>query len=907
MIIKEIKIGAFGALKNLNISLSKGLNIIYGENEKGKTTIETFIKTMLYGFSRKKVSGFSDRSKYRAISGSNITGELIIENDGIEYIIKRSFGNTKKDDTSIILDALTGEEVKDINLESPGKSFLGINSQTFERTLFISQLGVAVTKDKEEEIIERITNIFGCTEEEVPAKNALIKLENNIKELTTSRGIGTLDLLKKKQASLIEERYLGYKIAEKNLDWENELYNEKNKKEELRSELNKLEVYKKYLKKVNLQKEYKDITEYLKKSEELKKQENEIQKNLEVGNEIIDEKFLDELKDENRIYLMLLDKKEELLEELNQKEIQYAERVKRLDNYRYLELLGDNIKDKLIKLKYEIQRVGEKLADIDNIASSIKIEEKELEEKAKLLGNAALIKNFKIEIEENLKCYEENLRQLSFLAQKNEGDNNIQGKIKKENIKRVGSVLIISIGIAICLLGFPMLILGSILSLIGAFILFKSSEVIGYYNSIRNEKDNIKNINMEVKNIEYKLNGYMEKVKVQDYKSLVINLKKYNLFKENEEKILLKIEEKKKLIDEKEHINLKNKYTKDLEMINSLKNISRCESIEEIVENIKIYEKLIMEEEVLEEEIESQKEVISESEKSINLLEVKIEKKLNIMSIDSSNILDVEIYIKEYREKLKKREDIHRNLENIEKTYKVLLKDRDIESIREELKDIINENNGYLFESQEEIEQEEKRKSNALIECEKNIKDIENNISTRLIGKRNIIEIEEELLEVQEKIKKGDRMLKALNIATESLSEANNEIRREIGPMLNQKISENFDMLTDGRYKEVKLADNYEMTVRDNDNIFKGSFLSNGAIDQLYLALRIALIELLFQDEECPVILDDAFVQYDDKRRKKALLLINNTLKGQGIIFTCQRTEEKLLEEINVERNIINL
>ena len=71
--------------------------------------------------------------------------------------------------------------------------------------------------------MERITSLFGCAEEEVPAAKALSKIEGMKKELTTSRGVGALDGLKKKYSSLLEERYEGYNIAEQNLNWENEL------------------------------------------------------------------------------------------------------------------------------------------------------------------------------------------------------------------------------------------------------------------------------------------------------------------------------------------------------------------------------------------------------------------------------------------------------------------------------------------------------------------------------------------------------------------------------------------------------------------------------------------------------------------------------------------------------------
>ena len=60
----------------------------------------------------------------------------------------------QKQDSSQIIDAETGEEIPDIR-KMIGKYFLNVNGATFNKTLFISQLGVAISKDKEEEIIDK--------------------------------------------------------------------------------------------------------------------------------------------------------------------------------------------------------------------------------------------------------------------------------------------------------------------------------------------------------------------------------------------------------------------------------------------------------------------------------------------------------------------------------------------------------------------------------------------------------------------------------------------------------------------------------------------------------------------------------------------------------------------------------
>ena len=71
---------------------------------------------------------------------------------------------------------------------------------------------------------------------------------------------------------------------------------------------------------------------------------------------------------------------------------------------------------------------------------------------------------------------------------------------------------------------------------------------------------------------------------------------------------------------------------------------------------------------------------------------------------------------------------------------------------------------------------------------------------------------------------------------------------------------------------------------------------SDGTVDQLYLALRLAVAEELTPD--APLVLDDAMVRFDDKRLATALNILEETAENkQVILFTCQSREKKLQGE----------
>ncbi len=96
MIIKKINVKSFGKLKNKEIELKDGLNIIYGENESGKSTLQSFIKVMLYGVCNKRgKKTLSDRAKFTPLGEGSFSGELLVEDNGEEILIDRSFGKTK--------------------------------------------------------------------------------------------------------------------------------------------------------------------------------------------------------------------------------------------------------------------------------------------------------------------------------------------------------------------------------------------------------------------------------------------------------------------------------------------------------------------------------------------------------------------------------------------------------------------------------------------------------------------------------------------------------------------------------------------------------------------------------------------------------------------------------------------
>lgn len=910
VVIKRVNIEFFAGIKGKSLDFTKGFNLIYGKNEKGKSSIENFIKIWLYGIdnSRGKIN---ERKKYMPLTGERISGELLVEFKGKGYIIKRSFGMSKKEDSCEVLDEITGEAVEIEYKNEPGKYFFGINLATFVKTLFISQLGVVVSKDKEEEIMEKITNIYNSGDENTSVRKIIEKLEKRKKQLTAVRKGGELDLLKESRNSLKAELWQAYKLAEENVDNEESLLKKKQHKINIKEQIQKLDLYKKYVKKVKLQKDYKEISNYLIKGEELKRKQKAISKELQKGDDYITVEFLDEINEKASRYLSLLDIKQEKANRFLELQEELKEKTESFKNYSVISSMGNNLKEKIYTLKIDQKNLEEKLTDIVNIQNSISRAKMDINKQAANIGNLKFIEQHRREIEELLNSYKEGLKELKYRI---ENQNDIEAKVSLKNPSRKINAVYLAGSMSILIFIYSIIkqMTPVVIAIIPLFILLiklylKYSLEIKNIDIIKKKNKEIENLKETIMNYEERLNLYLKEANSEDYEEFINKLALYDKYKNYKDSMMLIIKNKEEEINKFNITELKSTYNRNKGVIASLFNVLSCQSLEEVLEQVEIYEELKSNINRSEYEFEGINKEIENINEQLNDKEEEIRKKVSMIGLENVEIIDMHIKLKEYKDKLIQMNEIKNAMESVEETYKVLLKDRNIDEIKAEMKQIISQDINYSYESEEEIEVEIRNQSEELLKVEKEIKDLEHIIEKRFLGKREIPEIEEDLLITEERIAKLEKEVKALEIAGELFKESFDEIRKNIGPDLNRKVIGKFNLLTDDTYEEAKISEDYKLKVRNNKMLFDADILSNGAKDQLYLALRLSFINMLFKNKEIPIFLDDAFVQYDNERRKKALELLFNEKFAQVILFTCHEIEQKILEGNSYEYNLIAL
>ncbi|MBR3300513.1 MAG: hypothetical protein IKI68_03410, partial [Clostridia bacterium] len=150
--------------------------------------------------------------------------------------------------------------------------------------------------------------------------------------------------------------------------------------------------------------------------------------------------------------------------------------------------------------------------------------------------------------------------------------------------------------------------------------------------------------------------------------------------------------------------------------------------------------------------------------------------------------------------------------------------------------------------------------------------------------------IERDIAGIDEKIAVYEEFVSECEMCLDVLGESFASIRKGYGSKLNEKTLLYFKELTDGKYKTVTVGRSLNMEVEraDSFGMFETGYLSTGTEDQAFLALRLAICDMIGEKENYPVFLDDALSNYDDKRTAIALDFLKEYSKNsQVILFTC--------------------
>ena len=448
------------------------------------------------------------------------------------------------------------------------------------------------------------------------------------------------------------------------------------------------------------------------------------------------------------------------------------------------------------------------------------------------------------------------------------------------------------------------------------------NKLIDEIEKLENEKQELgryEDLKYQMEENKIELNTQIEKLENENN-----YLKELKLLIENE-----KIENEKIKLQE----NIKNE---NLEKINQLKN-----EIEKIKNNNK---------NILENNLEKNKKIKNKTNKKIinlfillliiNILQFifiknNIFKYIFLLTLPTYIIFSI-IFLKNKKNKIKKLEKNKKieeekiNLEINNLNSQIILLEKNNSELKKEINKLKNNFNLKMNLEKEKIKNKylnkiEKNKLEENMTLEKinlQIENIQNEINhekielhTLEIDKQNVepkldnlAKIEERLVNHKEEMSTLKNLEQSMNLAKEVLNLAYEKMRTSVTPKFTQNLSETIAHITNGKYTNVVFHNEEGLIVElENGNYESVSKLSVGTIDQLYLSLRLSMVEEL-SEEKMPIILDEAFAYYDTQRLKNILNYLANKYRDRQIIlFTCTQREKEILKAFNISYHLIDL
>ncbi len=870
MVIKNIEISGFGKLEKFDMNLNSGFQVIYGPNEFGKSTLMGFLKMMFYSRtgSGKSVTAKDRklRQRYMPWSGVNMRGAIEFLHKGDLYKVQKDISaESPSKDAVSFMNLSTGENIKLGKKEEVGERLFGIDVKSFERSSYIGSLGkndFENDKSSKDSLADKIiSNLSDTGEEDISKSDIMKKISDALKLLKPLKGSG--GVIREKQSNINDtnKKIYNFKsLAESNQKFATEL----SKIQELRKEKKKLGRSIENIKKSQKREQINITIDLIKEKQEyidklgipygkiydyvniLKSHYQAVKSDISKLQEL--ENVLDSVdkkeaiikeQEMNQFNNELKSKKEA---ESNLKRMNFVLKEVILNPRRYF--LNSDVAVKEILKPSEYDGLINNFKECEKTELEIETLKKQKDETDKEAVKAS----------ENLSTQEEEIKaEIKILGKKS----NTHALIQSFNVAIFILLLILSFTMK---LYFPVCIYFPLFAVYGIWGMISSKN---RNESIAKLQENLKDVykdysescDKKIKNID---------AEILEKSETLSNLRKdlKNILEGSIRELEQKIYKKEKFINDM-IISKKCKSVQDYyelyaknQSINKLKN-----SYDTFLKEFKINEQRFIKKISLYGKVKDLDSAIGTMEKIINVsskvkaLDDQIKVKLGILGLKNAD-LD---FLNSCKEELKENQD---NSCCSESEFK-------------EMEARFN----YLAD----LNLEEK-----YIEIQKSIKAPEENIEN----------LEKRLSTQKQELKDAENYFESLQIALNAMEEAADELRRDFNPKLDLRASEIFKLLTDGAYHKIHIGKDYNIVVNKNSGFYDCENFSSGTIDQAYLALRIAISEFISPDNSVPLILDDAFIQYDDKRLEKVINFFkeyaNSQKERQIILFTCHKNISEL-------------
>jgi len=199
-----------------------------------------------------------------------------------------------------------------------------------------------------------------------------------------------------------------------------------------------------------------------------------------------------------------------------------------------------------------------------------------------------------------------------------------------------------------------------------------------------------------------------------------------------------------------------------------------------------------------------------------------------------------------------------------------------------------------------------------LVQMRQTLGELQSQISLPQISEHQLTE---QIQESTDTVNAYSERYKILDIVSTALDAASSEMNKGLGSHLSQKTGEYLKMMSGGKCSDVLVSRDLSVETRASaqDGFHQWKYLSSGAIDRVYLALRLAATDIIAQKHNpVPLFLDDILAQYDDENCRSTMEFLKEYLENSGSVsqiffFTCHNHIADIAKEIIPELNEIIL
>lgn len=784
MRIDAVHIASFGKFKEHTLRFHDGFNLIYGENENGKTTVMNFIKMMFYGTSGKKTDLSKQlRKKYKPWDSDLMAGSVDFTYGGTAYRLEREFKGTNSSDKITLYNLALGTKQSLSGTNEIGQEFFGLSLSAFEKSVFIGSLG-APEKDAvaEGEINSKLSNLVATGDEDVSLETVNGRLLS-AKEALMSRGgqKGIYDKNLRRLAELEEEIRRSKATEAQIIRIEDMLSDKQAALQEVNRQAN-------------------GTFEILKNAELIKKR-NTLQKYVEACEKIESLERQLTLKDGGKVDSAYCERLEAALVELRERKRMVTEKA-----------------DAVGQLEKEVKRLAADAQDGEHGDL--------LTAKAQAESEINLCSDKSVELKSRLEVLTHEIQVLK-PTKKRRTPLLICGGI----LSAAGLILTVASFLSDqpLIVGSSLLACGVLLLLCGSF--FKKT-IPADDGDLRQE---------------------IEKVKAD--------------------------------IDDTE--GQKQRLSLQIERLNEVINASLIESgsRKALLDN-KRQELLSKKEDLL-----FEKDRLSEA--TAELLSLCAPFRPAETDGDAQELLTELKRLLQAREAAELTRNLAADGTGCDSKEEALTRLAVLDG-NEAIRDMTSE---QLDAAKDDF----KQKSDEMGRLRGEIASLKSEIKAMTAAAESLAVLERKKESLNDTLRSQKTFCDSADLAMQVLAESFAELRQNFSSLLEEKTSVVFSGLTDGAYESVGVSKDFDVNVTKK-GVFgrkEWQYLSNGTTDQVYLALRLALADLISDEAEAlPLLFDDVLAQYDDKRAMRAIAYLKERANEHQILFfTCHSSYAKMANE----------